>query len=252
MIDKQIVRRRFARSTASYAEAAEVQRAMGLALLDLLTSGTLRRDFDRILEIGCGGGGLSLELPARLEYCRLFLNDLVPECAGLAARLPDSVFLAGDVETVGLPDDLDLVLANAVFQWLRSPATLLRRLAGLLRPGGLLAFSVFGPENFREIRQLTGAGLDYPPPSFWQQELEKHFEVLAFHAEQEICFFNSPEAVLRHLKATGVTATGAGSRWTRGRLAQFDTEYRRRFAAATGDFPLTYHPILLVARKKDL
>ena len=114
---------------------------------------------------------------------------------------------------------------------------------------GLLAFSTFGATNMHEIRQLTGHGLDYPSIKELQALLSPGFDIL--HAEEEVISlpFPTPQAVLKHLKQTGVTGTEKRM-WTRGRLQSFCEEYTTRFSDAAGNVSLTYHPIYIIARKK--
>jgi malonyl-CoA O-methyltransferase len=61
-------------------------------------------------------------------------------------------------------------------------------------------------------------------------------------------WFDSSEAVLRHLRRTGVNGCAA-SPWTRARLKSFCTSYTARFGM-NERVPLTYHPVWLIARKK--
>ena len=61
--------------------------------------------------------------------------------------------------------------------------------------------------------------------------------------------FPSPQAVLKHLKQTGVTGTEKRM-WTRSRLQSFCKEYTTRFSDAAGNVSLTYHPIYIIERKK--
>ena len=63
--------------------------------------------------------------------------------------------------------------------------------------------------------------------------------------------FATPRAVLRHLRATGVTGTHDGFRWTKRSLFAFEEAYRARFAADDGEesVHLTYHPVILLLEK---
>ena len=61
-----------------------------------------------------------------------------------------------------------------------------------------------------------------------------------------LAFADAP-SLLRHLRATGVNAQ-AGQRWSRGRLAAFETRYRDAFGRG-GALPLTYHPTFVLAQK---
>ena len=183
-IDKQLVQTRFARSVATYHEAAEIQREMAETLLDQLALATGgERRFDRILEAGCGSGMLTDLVESRLEYQKLYLIDLVPEWERFHRGRRAAEFRAADIETMPLPEALSLVIANAVFQWVEDFAALLIRFHAALETGGILAFTTFGPENLREIAALTGSGLSYRALSGLHELLAPGFDILAAHEE---------------------------------------------------------------------
>ena len=250
-IDKTAVRRRFGRSLGTYNQAAAVQRVMAETLLDVFTLATGERQFAEIVELGCGGGILTDLLASRFDFARLTLVDLVPECEALHRDRPNTRFLAGDIETMGLPEG-GLYLSNAVFQWTEEPGRLFGRIAGKLSGGGPLGFTTFCPGTLREIAELTGRGLVYRSGEEWRSLLEANgFDVLAAREEKLVPEFDSPLDVLRSLKATGVTAVAPAEKWTRRRLAEFCDAYTGKFRLENGKFPLTYHPVALVAQKKD-
>jgi malonyl-ACP O-methyltransferase BioC len=250
-IDKNAVRRRFGRSLGTYREAADVQRAMAETLLDVFTLATQERQFAEIVELGCGGGLLTDLIAERFDFARLTLIDLVPECGALHRGRPTARFLAGDIETMELPEG-DLYLSNAVFQWTADPGRLFGRIAEKLGDGGLLGFATFAPETLREVAALTGGGLAYRTGKELTALLEANgFEVLAAREELLTQEFDSPLDVLKSLKATGVTAVAPAARWTRRKLAEFCEAYTGKFRLENGSCPLTYHPIALVAKKRE-
>lgn len=250
-IDKQCIRLRFARSLDTYAAAATVQREMARRLVEELVAATGQRIFPRVAEAGCGTGVLTGLVERHLGYSRLFLFDLVPECARLHQERRHATFVAGDIEQLPLPGQLDLFIANAVFQWMRDLPGLLRRIAAALRPGAILAFTTFGPQNLREIAAITGKGLCYPGIPEWKQLLAAgDFQLLASAGRLQQLFFDSPIDALRHLKDTGVNATANSRPWSRRQLEDFAGQYRQRFGnPGQGSVPLTYHPLSFVARR---
>ena len=245
MCDDERIRRHFRRSLTTYDANAAVQRGMAETLAALLPA----REYAAILEIGCGTGQLTRLLAGRFS-CREYLaNDLVPECAAhLAGILPEARFLAGNIDGVApqlahtRAGTFDLIISNACLQWSRRLPETLHALRDCLTSGGVLAFSLFGQDNLREIRALFGAGL----PTLTREALCALLPagtVLTVHEEHCTLPFPSLLDALRHLKRTGVNAFGSAalSRQTlRALEARFRTDYART---------LTYHPVYIVMQR---
>ena len=247
--DKSLIRQRFARSLKTYSDNASVQNSIANRLLTELID-TAGNSYNRILEVGCGSGLLSGLIKQQLSYNKLFLNDLVDDCSFLVDSVPDSEFFSGDIELVeNLPADIDLVISNAVFQWFHDmPGTLLR-LANIMQPGALLAFSTFGPDNVSEVSSITGSSLEYLPLYELKEILYDNFEVITCYEKWYFLEFSSPVDVLKHLKQTGVTALSNQS-WTKSDMAGFCNEYQEKYSIENG-VVLSYHPIIVVAVKKE-
>ncbi len=248
-IEQNVLRRRFARHLGTYAENTPVQRDMASALLRKLISVSDVRRFRRILEIGCGTGGLTRRIESELFYDELLAIDLVPECEAFHRDRERTRFLAADAERDELPGPFELVISSAALQWFREPERAPTRLAALSAPGSWCAVATFGPENLREVAAVSGAGLRYVPLPELGARFEPFFELAELGGEIRTLVFPSPAEVLRHLKLAGVTAAGKPSRWTREQLAGFDRRYREKFSVP-GGVSLTYHPLILIARRK--
>ena len=111
-----------------------------------------------------------------------------------------------------------------------------------------MAFSLYGPDNLREIRELTGITLLCPAlPELEAMLRASRLTLLHSSEERTQLHFASPQEVLRHLRQTGVNALSR-SPWSRARLEQFCADYCRRFSAGSG-VALTYHPMYCVAGK---
>ena len=149
------------------------------------------------------------------------------------------------------PEKTDLITSCTTLQWFNDPKEFFARCHRFLSEDGYLAFSTFGTENMREIRTLTGHGLDYLPIEALKELLAPHFETV--YAEEEIVSlpFSTPLQVLQHLKETGVTGTEKKV-WTRGRLQTFCNSYTEQFRREDGNVTLTYHPIYIVTRRKKI
>lgn len=287
-IDKMLVAKRFSSARSTYDREASVQRQVAEKMMCLLTDtlsamGISRTElpthFSHVVEFGCGTGSYSRILLHTLQPETLLLNDLCPameECVKELCMATDSrqgeetsgekekeclseekisrkatevCFLPGDAESLEFPKDTDLITSCSTLQWFNDPEAFFLRCHQSLATHGLLAFSSFGTTNLHEIRQLTGHGLNYLSVEELQALLSPGFYIL--HTEEEVISlpFPTPQAVLKHLKQTGVTGTEKRM-WTRSRLQSFCEEYTTRFSDAAGNVSLTYHPIYIIARKK--
>lgn len=252
-VDKQLIRSRFRRQLHQYSRHASLQHRMAQQLVDALTR-LKGGGFPRVLEIGCGSGALTQLVADSLDMQAFYANDLVDDCRSAVASAMESAgstttqFIAGDIEDdLPLPAELDLIISNATFQWLEDIGALLPRLAARLRPGGVLGFSTFGPDNLREIRDLTGVGLTYPPGEFIADLLQRDFRVLHEWQDTVTMQFKTPLEVVAHLRRTGVNAVRQTT-WQRSALDRFVSTYRERWSIGES-VTLTYHPLVFVAEK---
>ena len=240
--------RRFARAIATYEAQASVQRFAAERLAELLGE-TLHTLAPRLLEIGCGTGLLSRLLAARFAPSELVVNDLCAEMGVCFANVPRVRFLPGDAQTVPWPGLFDAIVSASAIQWFDDLDAFARRCADALPKGGVLAVSSFGPATLREVRDLTGRGLDYLDFDRFCATFAAAFAPCATERAVRTCVFPDAAAVLRHLRETGVTATGDGSPWTKTRLSAFSEAYARRFPA-DGGVALTYEPFWFVGVKR--
>ncbi|MEQ1106992.1 malonyl-ACP O-methyltransferase BioC [Acinetobacter seifertii] len=245
-LNKNLVAERFAKAGQSYSEHAVVQKQICQNLMGLLKQ-FCPSTMSRVFEIGCGSGNLTRLLVEAFQIEDLILNDLYAEVQQHFNHQEHLKWLIGDVETLELPQQLDMIVSGSALQWMQDLLRLLKRCNEALTDSGWLCFSTFGAKNLIEIKELTGQGLSYWSLENWTSALtQAGFEILHLSESQTQLYFDSPKAVLQHLKATGVTAT-AQHRWTKQSLQQFYQDYER-FKHAEG-YALTYHPIYCIARR---
>ncbi|MCP1305653.1 malonyl-ACP O-methyltransferase BioC [Paenibacillus tyrfis] len=275
------IRRRFDRSAkASYDAHACVQRVMADKLGRSLARWKqgARATRPHLLEIGCGTGLLTEMLqrdwpdavitaldiaPAMLEAAERRIRSKAPSAAAnqrlpVNFRLADAEAWAAQAE----PMSFDLIVSNACFQWLASPQETLRHLRRLLRPGGLLAFTTFGPETLRELHESFAAvyrsrglepqrhGLTFLSAGEWRTLLQ-HAGFAEVRAESAIRTegYASVSEFLHSVKATGASASSADSSRALGWRSLFEgmfREYEERFPAPEG-ITATYQLLLLQA-----
>ena len=152
MIDKSLVKKRFSKSLKTYDDNAIVQKQMAEKLVDFLP----KKEFDSILEIGCATGLLTKQLKSKLSFYSFSANDIVLEAESYIKEIiPQSEFILGDIETINLDKKYDLIISNACLQWCNDIEGTILKLKNSLNEGGILALSVFGKDNIKEINEKT-------------------------------------------------------------------------------------------------
>jgi trans-aconitate 2-methyltransferase len=100
-----------------------------------------------VVDLGCGPGTLTATLADRWPAARVRGLDSSPEMIERAAALgAPARFAVADVRDWRPDPDVDVVVSNAVLQWVPGHADLLPRWVAALAPGAWLAFQV--PGNF--------------------------------------------------------------------------------------------------------
>ena len=100
----------------------------------------------RAVDVGCGPGNSTEVLALRFRDASIAAFDSSPDMIDAARRRLAAVeFKVADVMSWDDAGPFDVVLANAVLQWVPDHSTLLPRLLGKLRAGGALAVQM--PDN---------------------------------------------------------------------------------------------------------
>lgn len=153
-LNKSDVRRAFARAAASYDEAAVLQREIADRLIARLDIVKLKPT--DILDAGTGTGYCARALSKRYRHAQVVGIDLAQPLAARAHRqrgwFSRRRFICGDIERLPLAKhSFDLIVSNLSLQWCDLDAAF-TELLRVLRPGGLLMFTSFGPDTLRELR----------------------------------------------------------------------------------------------------
>jgi len=123
-------------------------------------------DGDRILELGCGWGSLTLWMAAQFPNARITaVSNSRTQKAFIDARaaergLHNVEVITRDANELDFPDGrrFDRVVSVEMFEHMRNYQTLLGRIAGWLRPGGTLFVHIFTHTRYAypfEVRDET-------------------------------------------------------------------------------------------------
>ncbi|MFG1703821.1 trans-aconitate 2-methyltransferase [Nonomuraea sp. M3C6] len=104
-------------------------------------------DPDYVVDAGCGSGELTVELGKRWPRATVEGFDSSPAMITKARKLETPVrFAVADVDTWRPDRPMDVIVSNAVLQWVPAHRDVLEHWVEALAPGGWLAFQV--PGNF--------------------------------------------------------------------------------------------------------
>jgi malonyl-CoA O-methyltransferase len=158
------VARSFDRAAGSYDAAAVLQKRVRDELVSRLAMVRLAPSV--VIDLGCGTGVAAAALRRRFRRTRVLSLDLSPAMLHEAGRRrrPWRRFagICADAANLPLADGaVDLIFSNLMLQWCGDPEVVFRECARVLRPGGLLTFTSFGPDTLRELRKAWATADQY-------------------------------------------------------------------------------------------
>lgn len=246
MFDKLLVKRNFTRCLGTYNEAAVVQKKMANRLVQLLLDHKLD-SFNKVLEIGAGTGLLTEAMKKKITVESYYANDIVDGYHDYISQIDSKIqFLDGDIESISFGLGYDLILANAVMQWVQNKSMFVRKVNSALNNGGVFGFSTFGKNNFLEIRDVFNVSLDYLEIDALEKNIDNKFLIIKSETENiQLCFDNLYE-VLTHIKKTGTNNLGT-NRLTKSSLKEKEDIYRKKYGI-NNKITLTYEPIWVLCK----
>lgn len=154
-LDPRQVRRHFGRAATSYEKHDALQREVQAALLD-------RLDFYletplRVVDVGAGTGRGTALLKQKYPKAEVIALDLALPMLRAAKQHNSWLkpFMRVCAEATALPladHSVDVLYSNLCFQWVDDLPALFGECMRVLKPGGFLAFSSFGPDTLKELR----------------------------------------------------------------------------------------------------
>ena len=154
-VDKSLSRRAFEQAAKAYDEAAILQREVATRLVERLDYMLIEPVV--ILDAGAGTGYCTLDLVQRYPNAQVIAIDIAQamlQQTRIKLTANKNVkYLACDVEKIALADNsVDLVVSSLTVQWCNDYITAFSELKRVLKPGGCILFTSFGPDALKELR----------------------------------------------------------------------------------------------------
>jgi len=154
-ISKRKVRRAFDRAADSYDAAAVLQQEVCSRLLEKLEY--IKLSPRLILDAGVGTGEAVAPLMKRYKKSRLVVLDLSERMLAKATHhgslLHKPELVCADIEHLPFCEDsFELIFSSLTLQWCNDLQATMADILRVLKPGGLLMFSTFGPDTLKELR----------------------------------------------------------------------------------------------------
>lgn len=253
LLDRARIRAAFSRAAAGYEQTAVLQRQVGDLLLERLA--LLRDPPARVLDVGAGSGRLTALLKRRWPQAQVIALDLA---LGMLreARRNSSWWrpfrrVAGDAQALPFADaTVDLLVSNLCLQWC-DPGAAFREFRRVLRPGGWLLFTSFGPDTLRELRAAWRAADEQAHVHVFLDMhdvgdalLAQGFSDPMLDVERWTLSYADAPALMRELKAIGAgNALGERARGLTGRhrFARVLEAYERM--RVDGRLPASYEVV---------
>lgn len=243
-LDKRLVQRAFESAAREYDKNAVLQHEIGRRMLERLDLMRVRPSM--ILDVGAGTGACSKTL-ARRYQCSVAALDIAHGML-LEARKRVSfsskwfthrqTFVCGDIESLPLATaGVDMIFSNLSLQWCNDLDRALSEFYRVLKPGGLLMFSTFGPDTLKELRASWSKVDQYSHVNAFMDMhdigdalVRARFANPVMDVERHTLTYPDLNTLLRDLKSIGahnVTAGRPHGLTGKGRLRQLTAAYEK-------------------------
>lgn len=219
IFDKPAIKRAAGRAAKRYTAHARLQAEVAGRLLERLDG--LKFQPRTIVDLGCGPGVQAKALSQRFASAHVLAMDFslpmlrrARDARGWLRKRFERV--AADADALPLADSsVDLLHSNLMLQWCDDLPAILNGFRRVLKPGGLVLFSTFGPDTLTELREAWKNADDQPHVSpfvdvqtIGDSMMRAGFGEPVLDTDWITTSYTRPRALLDELKAIGSTYAG--------------------------------------------
>lgn len=155
-VNKNNIADSFSRAAKSYSQHDFLQREIASRVFERLSLINIKPK--NILDLGCGNGASSRELKSTFSASKITAVDIAPgmleEAKKSQSWFKTIHYQQADIDQLPFENNsFDLLFSNLTIQWLPDLKITFKELNRVLKPGGLLIFSTFGPDTLIELKQ---------------------------------------------------------------------------------------------------
>ncbi len=222
MFELARVRRAFDRAAAAYSTTAVLQHEISSRLVEALD--VIRLEPVQILDAGCGTGEALRLLNARYRSATVTALDvsenMLAQTRQRAGWFNKPNCVCASMEALPFADNsFDLVFSSLALQWCNHHDAVFNEMHRIIKPGGLLLFSTFGPDTLMELRASFRAVDDALHVNTFtdmhdigDEVLRQGFADPVMHAEHMVVEYASVNQLLQDLRDIGANTTDEGHR----------------------------------------
>jgi malonyl-CoA O-methyltransferase len=268
VFDQRQVRRAFSRAASGYDAAAALQREIESRLLESLEFHPAKHGDKqpprRVLDLGSGPGRAAAAMRRRWPRAQVLALDLALPMLRAARsherwhplrRGVDRV--CADARALPLAENsIDLLFSNLCLQWVEDLPAVFAGFRRVLRPGGLLLVSTFGPDTLHELRSAFAQADAAPHVSpfasiaqFGDALVHAGFRDPVLDRDATTTHYRDLPALMRELRTLGATNALQARRHTltgKARFARAAEAYARESGSDDG-LPASWETITAMA-----
>ncbi len=254
------VAHRFAAAAATYDLQPGIQTQVVRKLAARL--GRLSGQINRVLEIGCGTGLLTIELCRLFPLAQIKAVDIAGNMLDqVRSRLPKQTNLQlfkADLGKFVLPVNCSLVTSSSALHWMSPLDHTFRRIKSFLTPNGSFVFAMMVQGTLMELQELRA---EIAPNKPVQRTLPETRQVIKamrqagfikidWKVESSMVRYASSSTLLQAIHRQGVTGgfSSTENLLTRSELLKLQEDYNDRYKLAEGGVGATYKVLFAEAQ----